>query len=118
MSFPGNIVAVTATSTPGTTLYTGPLRSGQAIRIQVRAMTVGTSLSAVTIEHDVGAEHPFASAGIKKVVDAYRLPIVGLPVLILDHIIFGGSSDPDKLTAYVDANTVNFLIEVELVKNF
>lgn len=117
-SFPGNVISVTATSTPGTTLYTGPPRSGQGVRIQIRAVTLGSGLSTVTVEHDVGAEHPSASVGIKKVVDAYSLPIVGLPVLILDHIIFGGATDPDKLTAYIDSGTVIFLVEAELARSF
>ncbi len=111
----GNTVAVADTSSPGTTIYTAPAITGKAVRIQVRAVSVGATALVASVEYDVGSGHPLASAGIVKLVDAYQLPIVGLPILIADVVLYGDSSDPDKLTAFVASGTVNFIVEAEVL---
>ncbi len=111
----GNTVAITATSAPGDTIFTAQNKAGKGYLVGVYVTGDGGDL---TIIHDVGSGHPIQSADQHTIVNSLILSSVGDQQLVALVPIYGHVTDPDKLTAHLDAaGTIELVITAEEIIN-
>ena len=107
----GNTVAVTAASAPGDTIFTAGARAGQGFLVGIYVTGDGGDL---TLIHDIGTGHPRASAGQHSIINSMILSSIGDQVLVALVIIYGHNTDPDKITAHLDASgTIEIVVTAE-----
>ena len=107
----GNTVAITATSAPGDTIFTAGGRAGHGFLVGIYVTGDGGDL---TLIHDIGSGHPNSSAGQHSIINSMILSSIGDQILVALVIIYGHNTDPDKITAHLDAaGTIEIVIAAE-----